>query len=98
LWEVTGVVQLLADGQHEVLQVTLGAVDRRGQAAGSIWPIHPIQALVDGSCQPALHGGQGDVEAVGDVAQGSAGTDGFEHLAASVFCTWPSPQQGFLPC
>src|SRR5215475_7265320 len=28
LAEVTGVVQLLADGQHEVLQVTLGAVNR----------------------------------------------------------------------
>jgi hypothetical protein len=75
-------VQLLADGQHEVLQVTLGAVNRRGQAAGSICPVHPIQALVAGSCHPALHGGQGDAEAVGDVAQGRAGTDGFDHLAA----------------
>jgi hypothetical protein len=84
LAEVTGVVQLLADGQHEVLQVTLGAVNRRGQAAGSVCPVHPIQAPVAGSCHPALHGGQGDAEAVGDVAQGSAGTDGCDHLAAAL--------------
>jgi hypothetical protein len=31
-----------------------------------------------------LHGDQGDAEAVGDVAQGSAGTDGFDHLPASL--------------
>jgi hypothetical protein len=50
-----------------------------------------------------LHGGQGDAEAVGDLAQGSAGTDGFDHLAAALggigfLHMAVSSTESFLPC
>src|SRR6476646_8889591 len=83
LAEVTGVAQLLANGQDEVLQVTLGAVDRSRQAAGAVGPVHAIQALLSGPCDPALHRTQSDAKSVSDLARGSSLADGLNHLAAS---------------
>src|SRR5262249_41496638 len=83
LAEVTGVAQLLADGQDQVLQVTLGAVDRSRQAARAVGPVHAIQALLAGPCDPALHRTQGDAKSVCDLAGGSSLADGFHHPAAA---------------
>src|SRR4029077_17942960 len=83
LAEVAGVAQLLADGQDEVLQVTLGAVDRMRQAAGACGPVHAIQTLLTGPCGPALHRTQSDAKSVSDLARGHSLADGFNHLATS---------------
>src|SRR5262249_27308220 len=82
LAEVAGVAQLLAGGQNEVLQVALGAVDRGRQAAGAVGPVHAIQALRTGPCDPALHRTQSDAKSVSDLARGDSLADGFNHLAA----------------
>ena len=83
LAEVTGVAQLLADGQDDVLQVMLGAVDRSGQAAGAVGPVHAIQSLLTGRCDPALHRTQSNAESVSDLTRGNSLANGFNHLAAS---------------
>jgi hypothetical protein len=84
LAQVTGVAQVLTNGQHEILHGAFGAVDRRGQATGAVAPVHAIQALIASACHPALHGGQGHANAVRDLAQGSASPDRFDHLTPSL--------------
>src|SRR5215831_2894383 len=83
LAEVTGVAQLLANGQEEVLHVTRGAVDRGRQAAGAVGPVHAIQTLLTVPCDPALHRTQSDAKFVSDLAGRNSLADGFNHLAAS---------------
>jgi hypothetical protein len=85
LAEVTGVTQLLAEGQHEVLAFSLGAIDGRGQAARVVGPVDAIEALSLGTFDPALHGGQCDAELPGHLTQGGPATDGFDHVTSALF-------------
>ena len=55
LTEVTGVPQFLAEGQHEILALSLGAIDGRGQAARVVGPVDAIESLSLGTFDPALH-------------------------------------------
>src|SRR5262249_23546833 len=103
LAEITGEAQLLAKGQHQILPLSLGAVDRRGQATGAVAPVHAIQALVLGPCDPALHGGQGHAELVSDLAHRGAAPDGLDHLlplpcSVGFLLMAVSSTKGFLPC
>src|SRR5262249_37886104 len=95
--EVTGGAEVLTDGQHKILQRTVGTVDRGGQAAGAVGPVHAVEALARGACDPALHGGQGHSKLVGNAAHGEAPADGSNHLASlvggTVFCSWQVPRE-----
>src|SRR5262249_53134067 len=103
LAEVTGIPQLLAKGQHQVLPPALRAIDRGRQATGAVGPVHAIKALIASTCDPTLHGGQGHAKAVRDLAQGNASPDRFDHLTPSLakvgfLLMAGSSRQGFLPC
>jgi hypothetical protein len=100
LAEVTGVTQLLAEGQHEILALPLGAIDGRGQAARVVSPVDAIEALSLGTFEPALHGGQCDAELPGDLTQGGTASDGLDHgtsalLGRSFFLMADSSAKGF---
>jgi hypothetical protein len=82
LSEITGLTELLPDRQDEILQRTIGAVDRRGQTAGAVGPVHPIQALVARPRDPALHRAQSDAKLIRDLTQRQTAADGFDHLAS----------------
>ena len=103
LAQVTGLAQLLTNGQHEILQRAFRAVVRGGQAAGAVGPVHAIQALFASPCDPALDGGQGHSKAGSDLAQGITSPDSFDHLAPLLTAVGfllmaGSLRQGFLPC
>ena len=103
LAEVTGVTQFLAEGQHQILPQALGAIDRRGQATGSVRPVHPIQALPLGPCDPALHSGQGHAELVSHVTHRGTAPDSLDHLTPPLFgrgflLMADSSREGFSPC
>jgi hypothetical protein len=85
LTEVAGVPELLADAQDEVLQLAFRPVDGRGQAAGAVAPIHPIQALASGATDPALHGAEGHVELQGDLPRRGTTADCLNDLPAALF-------------
>jgi hypothetical protein len=85
LAEVTGVTQFLAEGQHEILPLPLGAIDGRGQAARVITPVDAIEALSLGTFEPALHGGQCHAELLGDLTQGGPTSDGLDHGTSALF-------------
>jgi hypothetical protein len=85
LAEVTGVTELLAEGQHEILALPLSAIDGRGQAARVVTPVDAIEALSLGPFEPALHGGQCDTELLGDLTQGGAASDGLDHGTSALF-------------
>jgi hypothetical protein len=85
LAEVAAVTQFLAEGQHEGLALSLGAIDRRGQAARVVGPIDAIEALSLGTFDPALHGSQCDAELPGHVTQGGPASDGLNHGTSALF-------------
>jgi hypothetical protein len=103
LSEVTGLTQLLSDRQDQILQGTFGAVDRGGQTAGAVGPVHPIQALVTRPRDPALHSTQSDAKLVSDLAHRQTPADGCDDLASLVdgarfLLMAVSSLEGFLPC
>jgi hypothetical protein len=92
LAEVTGLTQLLAEGQHQVLPLPLGAIDRRGQATRVVGPVHAIEALSLGAFDPALHRGQSHAELLGHLTHGGTASDGLDHGTSALFrrgfCSW----------
>ena len=85
LAEVAGVTQFLAESQHEVLALSLGAIDGRGQAARVVSPVDAIEALSLGTFEPALHGGQCDAELPGHLTQGGPASDGLDQGTSALF-------------
>jgi hypothetical protein len=85
LAEVTGITELLAEGQHEILTLPLGAIDGRGQAARVVAPVDTIKSLSLGPFDPALHGGQCDAELLGLLTQGGPASDGLDHGTSVLF-------------
>jgi hypothetical protein len=85
LAEVTVVPELLAEGQHKILALPLGAVDGRGQAARVVGPVDAIEALSLGTFDPALHGSQCNAELPGDLTQGGPASNGLDHGTSALF-------------
>ena len=96
LTEVTGVAQLLADRQHPVLQGALRAIDGRGQAAGAVRPVHPVQALAPRPARPSVARWPGPHQ-IGqplgriEAPHRTAWTISRRCCAVSVFCSWQTP-------
>jgi hypothetical protein len=85
LTEVAGVPDLLSDAQDEVLQRACRSVEGRGQAAGAVAPIHPIQTLASRATDPALYGAEGDVKLQGDLPGRGATAHRLNDLPATTF-------------
>jgi hypothetical protein len=83
--EVTAVTQFLAEGQHEVLALALGAIDGRGQATRVVGPVDAIKALSLGTFDPALHSSQCDAELPGHLMQGGPASHGLDHGTSALF-------------
>ena len=101
--EVTGVTQVLANGQDKILDGTFGAIDGRGQTTGSVLPVNAIQTLMPGSCDPALHRRQGYIKIRSDLPHRNTAANGGDHLATSLcrvgfLLMAGSLKKGFLPC
>jgi hypothetical protein len=93
LAQVAPVLQLDAEGQHEILQVLRGAVDRPVTAGGLRREVDPIEAASFGPRDPEPDGGQGDAEAACDLAEGSAAAGGGDHLTTTILDSVLGPSE-----